>query len=162
MASGNTLLIFTPQCNEPPSVNFATPDTRNNHPVLDFALNEIAIFSSALPRHYNGGGVTVYLHYAMTSDEADDIKLETYFERIGDQQQDIDADGFAAAQNTGDITVPGTSGNVDIISTTHANGAEMDSIAVGEGFRLKVKRVAVAGTDASDDLELRFVEIKET
>lgn len=38
----------------------------------------------------------------------------------------------------------------------------MDSIAVGEGFRLKAKRIAVAGTDASGDLELRFVEIKET
>lgn len=162
MASGDTLAIFTPQCNEPPTSNFATLDTRNQHPVLDFALNEIGIFSDVMPRHYGGGGITIYLHYAMSSAVANDIKLETYFERIGDQQQDIDSDGFAAAQNTGDITVPGTSGNVDIVSTTHTNGAQMDSIAVGEGFRLKVKRVAVVGTDASGDLELRFIEIKET
>lgn len=162
MASGNTLLMFTPQCNEPPASNFATFDTRNGHPVLDFALNEIGVFSGVMPRHYGGGGITIYLHYAMTSAVANDVKLETYLERIGDQQQDIDSDGFAAAQNTGDITVPGTSGNVDIISSTHSNGAEMDSIAVGEGFRLKVKRIAVAGTDASGDLELRFIEIKET
>lgn len=162
MASGQTLIVFTPQCNEPPSASFATLDTRNQHPVLDFALNEIGIFSGVMPRHYGGGGVTAYLHYAMTSAVANDIKLETYFERIGDQQQDIDSDGFAAAQNTGDITVPGTSGNVDIIPSTHTNGAQMDSIAVGEGFRLKVKRIAVAGTDASGDLELRFIEIKET
>lgn len=162
MASGDTLVVFTPQCNEPPASNFATLDIRNQHPVLDFALNEIAVFSGVMPRHYGCGGVTVYEHYAMTSAEANDIKLETYFERIGDQQQDLDVDGFAAAQNTGDITVPGTSGNVDIISSAHTNGGQMDSVAVGEGFRLKVKRIAVAGTDATDDLELRFVEIKET
>lgn len=162
MSSGNTLLIFTPQCNEFGAANFARLDTRNLHPVLDFALNEIAIFSAVMPRHYAGGGVTVYSHYAMTSAEADDIKLETYFERIGDQQQDLDTDSFAAAQNTGDITVPGTTGLVDIISTTHSNGAQMDSIAVGEGFRLQVKRIAVAGSDAAGDLELLFVELKET
>ena len=162
MASGDTLLIFVPQSNEPPATTFATLDTRNSHPVLDFALTEIGVVSAVMPRNYGGGGITVYLHYAMSSAEANDIKLTTAFERIGDQQQDLDADGFAAAQNTGDITVPGTSGLVDIIPTTHTDGGEMDSIAVGEGFRLKVTRIAVVGTDATGDLELRFIEIKET
>lgn len=162
MASGDTLLIFRPQDNEPPSSSFATFDTRNLHPVLDFALTEEAVFSAVMPRSYAGGGITISLHYAMTSAVADDVRLDTSLERIGDQQQDIDSDSFAAAQNTGDITVPGTSGLVDVVSTTHSNGAEMDSIAVGEGFRLKVLRVAVAGDDAAGDLELRFVEIKET
>lgn len=162
MASGDTISRFVPQCNESPAANFATPDRRQGHPVLDMALNEICIFSDVMPRNYSGGGLTAYLHYAMSSAVANDIKLETFFERIGDQQQDMDADGFAAAQNSGDVTVPGTSGNVDIISTVHTNGAQMDSIAIGEGFRLKVRRIAVVGTDASGDLELRFIEIKET
>ena len=162
MASGDTLLEFMPYSNEPPSANFATLDTRNGHPVLDFAIDEIAIFSDIMPRHYGGGGITVYLHYAMTSAEADDIKIETYLERIGDQQLDIDGDSFAAAQNSGDITVPATSGLVDIISTAHTDGAQMDNIAVGESFRLKIKRIAVTGDDAAGDLELCGVEIKET
>ena len=98
----------------------------------------------------------------MTSAEVNDIKLEAYLERIGDQQQDLDSDGFAAAQNSGDITVLGTSGLVDVIAVTFTDGAQMDSIAAGEGFRIKIKRVVVAGTDASGDLELRFVAIKET
>ncbi len=163
MASGNTLLIFRPQDNEPPSSIFATLDTRNQHPVLDLALTEEAVFSAVMPRLYGGGGITISLHYAMSSAVANDIRLDTDFERIGDQQQDLDADGFTGSpQNTGDITVPGTSGLVDVVTTAHTDGAQMDSIALGEGFRLKVKRVAVGGTDASGDLELRFVEIKET
>ena len=36
MASGDTLLVFTPLHNEPPASNFATLDLRNLHPVLDF------------------------------------------------------------------------------------------------------------------------------
>ena len=162
MASGDSLLTLLPYNNEPPTALYATLDTRNQHPVLDHALTEISIFTAVMPRAYSGGGVTVYLHYAMTSAVANDINLETSFERIGDQQQDLDADGFAAAQNTGDITVPGTSGLVDIVNTTHTDGGQMDSIAVGESFRLMVERVAVAGTDATGDLELVAVEIKET
>lgn len=155
-------LVFVSQMNEPPTANFATLDLRNNHPVLDFALNEIAVFSGVMPQGYEDGGLTVYLHYAMTSAVADDIKLEAYLERIGDQQQDIDADGFASAQNSGDITVPGTSGFVDVITIAFTSGAQMDSIAAGESFRIKIKRIAVAGTDASGDLELTRTEIKET
>ena len=162
MASGDSLILWAPQANEPPAWNYATPDTRNKHPVLDFALAEAGVFSGVLPRHYNGGGITAYLHYAMSSAVADDIKLETQIERIGDGQQDLDTDGFAAAQDTGDVTVPGTSGHVDVASSSHTEGAQMDNLAAGEGFRLKIKRVAVSGTDATGDLELRFVEIRES
>lgn len=161
MASGETLCRFTPQCNEPPTANWATLDTRNGRAVLDFALTEIGIFSSIWPPNYSGLGVTVYLHYCMEVDIADDIKLEVSFERIG-QVLDIDGDSFAAAQDTGDIVVPGTCGLVDIVSVAFTDGAQIDGILAGEAFRLKVERVAVAGVDAGDDLELVAIEIKET
>lgn len=163
MASGETIAKWKPQDNEPPAADFATRDSRNSHPVLDFAIDEIGVFSDVLSGNYAGTtGLTAYLHFAMSSAEADDVKLEGYFERIGDSQQNLDADGFAGAQNTGDITVPGSSGDVDIVPIVFADGAEMDSIAVGEGFRFKVIRIAVTGDDATGDLELRFIEIKET
>ena len=139
MASGDTLLIFTPLHNEPPSANNATLDTRNQHPTLDFdaAANESAVFSSVMPRHYAGTtGITVYIHYAMSSAEANDIDWDVAFERIGDQQQDLDADGFAAVQSVDNTTVPGTTGLVDIVSIPFTDGAQMDSVAVGESFRL--------------------------
>lgn len=163
MASGDTLAIFTPLHNEPPTSNYATLDTRNLHPVLDFddTTNESAVFAGIMPRAYAGGGVTVYLHYAMTSAVSGDIDWDVAWERIGDEQQDIDSDGFAAVQSVDNTTVPATSGNVDIVSVAFTNGAQMDSVAVGEGFRLKVTRDAASDT-GSGDAELRFVEIKET
>ncbi len=149
--------------NEPPGSNFATLDTRNQHPVLDFddAVNESAIFTGVVPRNYAGGGLTVYIHYAMSSAISGDIDWDVAFERIGDQQQDIDADGFAAVQSVDNTVVPGTSGNVDIVSIAFTDGAQMDSIAAGESFRLKITRDAV-GDMAVGDAELGAVEIKET
>lgn len=164
MASGDTLLVFTPLHNEPPSSNAATFDTRNQHPVLDFdaSTNESAVFSSVMPQHYAGTtGVTVYIHYAMSSAEADTVDWDVAFERIGDQQQDIDSDSFAAVNSVDDTTVPGTTGLVDIVSVAFTDGADMDSVAKGEGFRLKITRDATSD-DATGDAELCFVEIRET
>jgi len=163
MASGDTLLVFSPFNNEPPTSNYATLDFRNLHPVLDFdgATNESAVFRAIMPRAYAGGGVTVYLHYAMTTAVSNAVDWDVAFERIGDQQQDIDSDGFAAVQSVNGTTVPATSGNVDIVSIAFTDGAQMDSVAVGEGFRLKVTRDAASDT-ATTDAELLFVEIKET
>lgn len=164
MASGDTLTSFTPLHNEPPAATPALLDTRNQHPVLDFdaTTNWSAVFSAVMPRNYAATtGVTVYLHYAMSSAVADTVDWDVAFERIGDQQQDLDADGFAAVNSVDNTTVPGTSGLVDIVSVAFTDGADMDSVAVGEGFRLKVTRDA-ASDDAAGDAELVFVEIKET
>ena len=164
MASGDTLLIFTPLHNEPPSSNPATLDTRNLHTVLDFdaATNESAVFSAVMPRSYAATtGLTVYIHYAMSTATSGDVDWDVAFERIGDGQQDIDSDGFAAANSVDNTTVPGTSGLVDIVNVTFVDGADMDSIAVGEGFRMKITRDAVSDT-AAGDAEILFLEIKET
>lgn len=167
MASGETLCVFTPAANIPPASNYATLDTRNStspHLVLDFdaSTDEAAIFSGVLPKHYAGGGITVYIHWAATSATSGDVIWGVQFERIGEGSQDIDSDGFASAK-TVTATASGTSGNVDIASVAFTNGAEIDSIAVGEVFRLKVYRDADAGGDTmSGDAELLAVELRET
>ena len=163
MASGDTLLIFTPLHNEPVASNFATLDLRNLHPVLDFdpTTNESAVFSGIMPRSYGGGGITVYIHYAMTSATSGTVDWDAAWERIGDQQLDIDGDSFAAVNSVDNTTVPGTSGLVDIVTITFTDGADMDSVAVGELFRLKITRDAT-NDDATGDAELLAIEIKET
>jgi len=164
MASGDTLLIFHPYNNEPPSSNYATLDTRNQHPCLDFdaTTNEDAVFSSVMPQHYAATtGVTVYIHYAMSSAEADTVDWDAAWELIGDQDLDIDGDSFAAANSVDNTTVPGTSGLVDIVSIAFTDGADMDSVTTGDSFRLKITRDA-ASDDATGDAELVKVEVRET
>ena len=83
------------------------------------------------------------------------------FERIGAAQQDVDADGFATAQTITAVTVDGTSGNVTIANVAVTNGANMDSIAVGELFRVRLRR-DVANDTAAGDAEFHALELKET
>lgn len=163
MATGNTLCVFTALQNEPPATNYATFDTRNSHPVLDFdtTTQEAAIFTGVLPRHYGGGGITVYLHYAMSTATTGTCGWDVAFERIGNGSQDLDADGFATAQTVTAVTVDGASGNVDIVNVAITDGANIDSIAAGETFRLRIRR-DVANDTAAGDAELIAVELKET
>jgi hypothetical protein len=163
MASGDSLVIWTALANEPPASNYATFDSRNSHPVLDFdgGTNESAVFKAVMPQHYASGGVTVYIHYSMESDITNDIDWDVAFERIGDGIQDIDSDGFQTAKSVDGTTVPGTSGHVDVVSINFSDGAtEMDSVTKGDLFRIKVTRDAASDTSTTD-AELHAVEIRE-
>ena len=163
MAAGDLLCDISVLENVPPSSNYATPDSRNQHRVLDFdaSTNESAVFTRVMPDHYDGGGVTVYIHYSMSSATSDTVDWDVAFERIGDQQLDIDSDSFAAVNSVDNTTVPGDSGDVDIASVAFTDGADMDSVAAGELFRIKVTRDA-SSDDAAGDAELHRVVIKET
>lgn len=163
MASGNTLLTLLPAANEPPATNYATLDLRNGHPTLDFdtTTQEAAIFTAVLPRHYAGGGITVYLHWAATTATTGTIGWDVAFERMSDATTDIDADSFATAQTVTAATVSGTSGVITVTNVAVTTGANIDSVAVGESFRLRIRR-DVANDTAAGDAELLAVELKET
>lgn len=166
MATTNFLASWTPLSNEPPSAAFATLDTRNSHVCLDFdgATDEEAVFSSVLPNNYAGGGLTIDTYWAFTSATSGSLRVQTSIERIDLSSLDIDADSFATANSAGG-SAPATSGQVIKVTTTHASGAEMDSLAAGEAFRLKIRRDA-DGTSGTDDIttdaELLRVIVKET
>lgn len=162
MASGATLLTFHPRQNEFVGANCATPDTRNGHPVLDFddTTAETAIFSDILPRNYAGGGITVYVTWAATSATSGTIGWTVEIERVG-VALDIDADSFASAQTITAATTSGTSGIPTTTNVAITDGANMDSLAVGEKFRLRLKR-DVSNDTAAGDAEVLGVEIKET
>lgn len=163
MASGNTLCVFTALDGEPPASNYATNDTRNNHPTLDFddTTEESIYFSGIMPRHYAGGGITVYIHAALTSATTGTLGWLVALERLSDAATDIDADSFASDQTITASTVPATSGVILVLNVAITNGANMDSVAAGEAFRVRIKR-DVTNDTATGDAELIAVEIKET
>lgn len=156
----STLLIFTALHAEYPASAFATFDTRNLHAILDFddTVDESAIFSAVLPRSYDASGLKIWIHFAMETAVTGNVIWKVAFERIG-EVLDIDADSFAAAQSTGAITVPGTSGMIEMASVTLTDGAQIDGLLAGEGFRMKITRDAVTDT-AVDDAEILYIEIE--
>ena len=162
MAAGDTLIFFYPGGSSPPTANPALPDRRNGHNILRFGdtVNVDAIFEGGLVRAYGGGGITAYYHVTMSVAITGDVDIDGAFERVG-AVQDVDVDSFAAPQSIDNTTVPGTAGIPAIISKAFTNGAQIDSIAVGEKFRFKVTRDAVNDT-ASGDMELHMVELRET
>ncbi len=159
MASGDTFLSFDK--NNDTTVAQAVV-TRNIHNVIPLALTEIATFPFKLPTQYQGGGLTVVVECAMESATANDVKVEGSIDRIGIGQVDIDTDSFAAAQDSTDITVPGTAGHVFELTLTFTDGAQIDGLLQDERAVLKIQRVAVVGTDAAGDLQILGVTVKET
>lgn len=163
MASGDTLVVFVPQAGMPPATNYATFDQRNSRLVADFdaATDESLVFRGVLPRNYASGGITVNLIWMATSATSGSCRWATSFERCNTDQ---DADSFATA-NTAGGTANATSGITTTTAIAHTDGAQIDSVAVGEEFLLKVTRDA-DGTSGTDDMtgdaELVAVELKET
>lgn len=166
MASGNTLAVFFPANAEPPASNPATFDTRNGVLVLDFddATSENVEFAGFMPRHYGAGGITVTLGWMFTTSGTpgtDTCAWNVYFKSVSDDADDLDTKAFAAA-NSVTATSASADGEVDYATITFTDGADMDSVAAGEYFRMKVERDAASGTVSPGDAELVFVEIKET
>lgn len=167
MATGDTLCVFLPSDNRPPSSNAATQDQRNLHDVLDFdgSTDEEAVFTGVLPRHYDGGGLSIVSGWTATSATSGSFRVQMDIERVADGGTDVDSDSFTGSFQSAGGTANGTSGILDYVTVTFTDGAQMDSLAVGEKFRLKVRRDAdgTSGTDdITTDLELHFVEVRET
>ena len=164
MASGDLMAALSPLANEPPSSAFATLDTRNSHPCLDFdaGTDESAVFTFLLPPNYGGGGLTVTIVWAATSATSGNCVWNAQVERLEDEGTDTDSDSFASAQ-TATGAAPGTSDALQYTDITFTAGAQMDSLAAGELGRLKVTRDADNASDSmTGDAELFAVRVKET
>ena len=165
MASGDTLIILTTHSADlPTSGDVPSPDSRNDHPVLDFdaATAETVNFPIVLPRHYGGGGVTATIIWSAATATTAETRWSLAWERHEDDAFDLDADGFATAK-TVDATAPSASGEVSYDTIAFTDGAEIDSIAVGESGRLRLIRDAAnVADDMAGDAELHRIEIRET
>lgn len=161
MATGNSLLFIPAGANMPKSTGNATPDVRNSVLVLDFdaASNESAWFPALMPRNYAGGGITCSILWMASTATSGNVKWEIALER---NDTDLDADSFATGV-TATGTANGTSGIATATDVALTSGAQMDSVAAGEQFRLRVTRMASDAADTmTGDAEIRGIEIRET
>jgi hypothetical protein len=161
--SDMAVIVFQPYDNEPPTTNYATLDTRNSRPVLEFdtTTQEAAFFSRVLPVTYGGNGLTVDVYFAADTATTGTIGWDAAIERIDVSSLDTDTDSFAAAQTITAVTVPGTSGQILKSSVAFTSGAQMDSLAAGEAFRLRIRR-DVANDTAAGDAQLFYAVVRET
>jgi hypothetical protein len=165
MASGDVLCVWTAQASIPSAANYATQDTRNVHPVLDYDATtaETAYFEDAIPANYAGGGLTIDVYWMATSATTGDVVFSGAVERMMSGGTDQDADSFAAEANSTAVTTNATSGILNKSTITHASGAAMDSVAAGEPFRYQLQREpADAGDTMTGDAEVSRVVVKET
>lgn len=156
-------LQWSPMVAEFPASNYATLDSRNNHPCLDFdtTTQEAVYFSGVLPADYSGAGVTVHLYCSLTSATSGTVGWDVAFERMDASSLDIDADSFGSATTVTATTVPGTSGQLLKMSVNVSNGANMDSLAAGEMFRLRIRRDVANDTAAGDAELLRVAMVSQ-
>jgi hypothetical protein len=141
----------------------ASLDTRNGHPILRFedAVDTCIHFYGKL-RGYGGGGLTVALEWMAQSATSGTVGWVTLFERH-DTGHDLDSGGFAAG-NTSSATTNATAGAPTYTTIAHTDGAQIDSVANGESYRLQVCRDG-DGSAVTDSMtnraELKSVEVYE-
>lgn len=159
MATGDHLVTWSVLGNQPPATGYATFDTRNSVPVLDFdaAASEAAIFSAILPSNYGGGSLVVDIDWMASTATSGAVVWETAFERMN---TDLDADSFATGL-TATATTSGTSGILTRTSITHSS-AQIDGLQAGEPFRLRLQRLGANASDTmTGDAEAALVRLRE-
>ena len=171
MASGNTLCVFTARDGVPAATagavhgilaGAATPAEGVPYLAFDSGTDEFADFVGVLPRHYAAGGLTVRLYWASTATSNATV-WGAAFRRVQDDAEDIDTTAHSYDFNSVTATAASAAGEVDYCEITFTDGADMDSLAVGELFVLRVTRDADNGSDTmAGDAYLIASEIRET
>lgn len=173
MAAGDTLLILTARDAIPtatsgvPHAIFAgAASPAEGVPVLSFdsAADEFADFVCVMPRHYGGGGVTLTLYWASTQTSGT-CRWGAAFRAVPDDAEDVDTTAHSYDFNTIAATTANVAGEFAYDAIAFTNGADMDSVAAGEMFVLRVFRDG-DGTSGTDDLTgdafLAAIEVRET
>ena len=158
LVHAKNLSYFTPLDNIPPSGTglFATLDTRNSIPVLNFdpVLNESAIFQGIIPTGSNLlSGIKVNVEWIGFTGVSGNVFWGAQFENA---THDLDSDSF-------DIYTTGISAaqtGAGIISTLSLNCTGIDLIREGDSFRLKVTRSGASSLDTLfGDAQLVYVDL---
>jgi len=154
-------MFFSPKSAEFPSSDFPQFDLVNRRPVLAFdaSTDETCYWTGIAPQGLSGA-ITVVVTYIMASATSGDVVLDARLEAITDADAtDLDsATSFDSANLSATTAVPGTAGYMEQISITMTND---DSLAAGDYFRLSLMRDVDPNDDATGDLLVLGVELRD-
>jgi len=88
---------------------------------------------------YGGGGLTWDFAWMATSATSGNVQWEAAIRRLEDDGEDFDS-SHTYVFNSVTSTAPGTSGNPKYAAITFTDGADMDNVAAGEFFILRMRR----------------------
>jgi hypothetical protein len=159
LSAAKTLARFTPRENQPPATAFATLDTRNAIAVLDFdaATDEAAIFSGVIPDYANlSSGLKIRLAWMATTATSGNVRWGVQLMRCN---TDLDADSF----DTATLVTSAADATSGIPTIAEITATAIDSLAVGDTFRIKIYRDADDATNdtMTGDAELIAVEVQQ-
>ena len=172
MASGDTLIVAKAMQGMPPATlsaglstltGGATPSEQIPRWAFDDSTVEYMDFVLRMPRNYGGGGVTIsFLTGGAATSNA--YVIGAAFRRVQDDAEDLDSTAHSYDFNdSSGITTPSAVGEVGYDDVAFTNGADMDSVAAGELFILRVRRNTGSGSDTmTGDMYLYGFEIRET
>lgn len=168
MASGDTLLVLRPAHGVPTATVSAalfsiagasTPNERWTVAAYDDTAVEHWDFQLIMPNTYDGGGITLRFTSGGAAASGNYV-LSAAFRRIEDDVDDLDTTSHTYDYNdTSAITAPSVIGEVGYDTLTFTSGADMDSVAVGDAF---VLRVRVNGGTIVGDTYIHCIEVRET
>ena len=171
MATGNIVGIIGDIVQ--PAATYATFDVRaggstpaENVPVYDFDDTTIEYLDLYCRLEgYGGGGLTITFDWSATSATSNNVVWGAAIRRIQDDAEDVDtSQTYDYNDGTAD-TAASASGERSRQTITFTDGADMDSLADGESFILRIRRNASSGSDTmTGDAELWAwtLVIKET
>lgn len=150
-------LYLSPASGEPPATLFATQDTRNNHPVLDFdqTLEESIYFTRKLVG-YMGGILRVNIYWMATTATSGNVVWEVSWEKMN--LQTLGSDSFGSPKSVTKAT--GASSDIYNVTSIDFTSTEIDGTLAGELFRLRIRRIATGNT-MTGDAELLGASIEE-
>lgn len=158
MATGTIILPIlaaVPDPTNPPGLAF----TAANRPYLTFdaSTDELVVWTFPLPTNY-ASGLAVHCQYSMASATANNIAIRTEVMAIADTE-DVDTDNFAAVEASADDTVPGTAGNMGVVS----DALGTPTLAASDYIALRFGREnGTSGTNATGDMEVWAVWLQYT
>ena len=147
-----------------PATGGARIEVRNEHRVAYFSDHtpQSLNFAGVLSRVYAGGGLTVNIVWTSRTAVIGDVVWDVAVESFTPDADDLDVDTFAAA-NTVTDTIGSAAGEPMVAACTFTDGADMDSLAAGEYFRLSVTRDTEDEADTLvGDAQIIAVEVIQT